>query len=313
MISPTLDSEDPGPGNSQDSSAEDQMSPTDGYFNTRSHPQNMHLATRPAPSASKNSEATVESLLQSNLSSSAFSDGPPTPSSSSIWSNEETPLIRRVTPPPAYSTASYTPSQPAYSGSSQERRDHSTTWPSPAANTDPPQLPGHDIEARLDSSPPAGRDPWRKRKKRSPRFRKMLAKMVMLLLSITGLIWIAMMVQQYWRPEASFLVHTCPRDRMPTSATKSDHHAINRTLLMNHQTTWSRNGHHGPPSPTCQNSQTGQTGTRSAPSAPQTARHGNSHICPTSSSAIPSGKENKARFGVPSDLYTSLLVQQIKT
>jgi hypothetical protein len=86
-------------------SIDEEVGPTDGYFNSRYHPQAMYVDTRTSSETSKHREASVESLLQSCLSSSSnYSGSLNTPTSSSRSSDEETPLLGRATPPPAYST-----------------------------------------------------------------------------------------------------------------------------------------------------------------------------------------------------------------
>ncbi|KAF2432023.1 hypothetical protein EJ08DRAFT_659376 [Tothia fuscella] len=99
-------------------SISDRLSPTDGYFNDRQHPQETYVNTMQEPNTSKNDE--VESLLNSCLSeSSTFSQGRPTPSSSSVGSNERTPLLRSNSPPPAYRPRSV--NEPSSSGNVEGR------------------------------------------------------------------------------------------------------------------------------------------------------------------------------------------------
>jgi hypothetical protein len=87
------------------SSIGEQLSPTDGYFDSRQHPREVYLNTSSSAETTKNGGASVASLLRSALSTSSASSGlRRAHSSSSIMSDETTPLLGRTTPPPAYTS-----------------------------------------------------------------------------------------------------------------------------------------------------------------------------------------------------------------
>jgi hypothetical protein len=117
MASNTFDDDD---DSLYSESINDRLSPTDGYFDTRQHPQDFYIENGRGLETSKNNDSnTIESLLDSCLSRSlTFSDRQGTHSSSSEQSTERTPLLRTNTPPPAYRPRSL----PAPSGFDDGRR-----------------------------------------------------------------------------------------------------------------------------------------------------------------------------------------------
>jgi hypothetical protein len=183
------------------SSVDEQLvSPTDGYFTSREHPQDVYVNTTVNSETSKRDhDNSVESLLRSCLSSSSAFSGPHrTPSSSSLLSNETTHLLRSATPPPAYTSEVTQPSYPSYGTQQSSEQNRAGNGPPFFSASLAPQSM-RDIEAEsIDPSRFQNQDPWRRRGNRVRFIMKIITSVGLLFL----LLWVAMVFRGQTEPES---------------------------------------------------------------------------------------------------------------
>jgi hypothetical protein len=169
------------------------LSPTDGYFHSRQHPQELYVDAAPDSTSSKN-DTSIESLLHSCLSRSSTVSGAPITSSSSQRADERTPLLRADTPPPAYRPRSLRASSSTTGAGALEGQGYggvAAPFLFPGSG-EPQTMRDSDVELggnNNDSNPTS--EEWKK-PDRSSCCKQLFLKILAALVALGAVSWIAM-------------------------------------------------------------------------------------------------------------------------